>query len=101
MNEERKKKVEDPRVLASNVDVKQFKDETEEEKKERWGYPEYDPKNLLEEFELKDSIPMLEENGIDNELFWQLDEGNFKDKLKVENFGTLKQIMLRHTDIWE
>lgn len=62
INGERKKKMEDARVIAANTDPNLFKEETEEEKKERWGYPAYDPKKLLEEFDLKDSIPMLEEH---------------------------------------
>jgi hypothetical protein len=54
--------MEDARVIAANTDPNQFKEETEEEKKERWGFPEYDPKKLLEEFDLKDKIPKLEEH---------------------------------------
>jgi len=41
--------MEDARLIASNIDQDQFKEETEEEKKVRWGYPKYDVKKLLEE----------------------------------------------------
>ena len=48
-NEDKKEKMEDARLIASNIDQDQFKEETEEEKKVRWGYPKYDVKKLLEE----------------------------------------------------
>ena len=66
--------MEDARVIAANIDQDQFKEETEEEKKVRWGHPKYDIKKLLEEQDLKDSIPKLEEHKIDDDIFWQLEE---------------------------
>lgn len=101
LNDERKKKMEDARVIAANTDASLLKEETEEEKQERWGHPEYDPKKLLEEFDCKDSIPKLEEHKIDNALFWQLDEGEIADKLEVKVFGTLKLLMNRIAEIQE
>lgn len=41
--------MDDARVIAAGIDQDQFKDETEEEKKVRWGHPKYDIKKLLEE----------------------------------------------------
>ena len=41
--------MEDARVIAAGIDQNQFKEETEEEKKVRWGNPKYDIKKLLEE----------------------------------------------------
>ena len=93
--------MEDARVIAADADASALKEETEEEKKERWGHPTYDPKKLLEEFDCKDSIPKLEEHKIDDALFWQLEEGEVGDKLEVKVFGTLKMLMRRIAEIWE
>ena len=93
--------MEDARVIAADADASLLKEETEEEKKERWGHPAYDPKKLLEEFECKDSIPKLEEHKIDDALFWQLEEGEVGDKLEVKVFGTLKMLMRRIAEIRE
>jgi hypothetical protein len=93
--------MEDARVIAADADASLLKEETEEEKKERWGHPAYDPKKLLEEFECKDSIPKLEEHKIDDALFWQLEEGEVGDKLEVKVFGTLKMLMKRIAEIKE
>lgn len=99
LNDERKKRTEDARVIAANTDASLLKEETEEEKNERWGHPTYDPKKLLEEFDCKDSIPKLEEHQIDDALFWQLAEGDIGGKLEVKVFGTLKLLMKRIADI--
>ena len=93
--------MEDARVIAADADASALKEETEEEKKERWGHPAYDPKKLLEEFDCKDSIPKLEEHQIDSALFWQLGEGEIADKLAVTVFGTLKLLMNRIAEIKE
>ena len=91
--------MDDARVIAAGIDQDQFKDETEEEKKARWGHPKYDIKKLLEEQDLKDSIPKLDENKIDDELFWQLEEKEFSEKLEVKVFGQLKMLMARIKEI--
>lgn len=91
--------MDDARVIAAGIDQDQFKDETEEEKKVRWGYPKYDIKKLLEEQDLKDIIPKLDENKIDAELFWQLEEKEFSEKLEVKVFGQLKMLMAKIKEI--
>lgn len=98
-NEQKKLKMEDARVIAANIDMSQFKDETEEEKLARWGHPSYDIKKLLEEQDLKDSIPKLEEHKIDSELFWQLAEGEFTEKLDVKVYGQVKMLMHKIEEI--
>ena len=70
LNESKKVNVEDPRIIAANIDQDQFKEESEEEKQARWGHPKYDIKKLLEEQDLKECIPKLDEQKIDDELFW-------------------------------
>lgn len=99
LNDKKKDKMDDARVIAAGIDQDQFKDETEEEKKARWGHPKYDIKKLLEEQDLKDSIPKLDENKIDDELFWQLEEKEFSEKLEVKVFGQLKMLMARIKEI--
>lgn len=101
LNDKRKTQMEDARVIAANTDPSLLKEETEEEKLERWGHPAHDPKQLLEEVECKESIPKLEEHKIDDALFWQLGEGEIGDKLEVKVFGTLKLLMLRIAEIKE
>jgi len=91
--------MDDARVIAAGIDQDQFKDETEEEKKVRWGHPKYDIKKLLEEQDLKDMIPKLDENKIDDELFWQLEEKEFSEKLEVKVFGQLKMLMAKIKEI--
>lgn len=93
--------MEDARLIASNIDKDQFKEETEEEKKIRWGNPKYDVKKLLEELELKDKIPKLEEHKIDDEMFWLLEEGDFEGKLEISLYGQRKQLMAKIADIKE
>lgn len=93
--------MEDARVIAANIDQDQFKEETEEEKKARWGHPDYDIKKLLEEQDLKESIPKLEEHKIDSEIFWQLGEKEFTEKLDVKVFGQVKLLMLKIEEIKE
>ena len=82
-------------MIAANIDVSQFKEETEEEKKERWGHPTYDIKQLLTEQGLKESIAKLEEKKIDDQLFWELNEGEFESQLEVKIYGQRKLLMER------
>ena len=82
-------------MIAANIDVSQFKEETEDEKKERWGHPTYDVKQLLTEQGLKESIAKLEEKKIDDQLFWELNEGEFESQLEVKIYGQRKLLMER------
>ena len=82
-------------MIAANIDVSQFKEETEDEKKERWGHPTYDIKQLLTEQGLKESIAKLEEKKIDDQLFWELNEGEFESQLEVKIYGQRKLLMER------
>lgn len=85
LNKQRQVRTEDPRIIADEADENELREETEEEKLERWGYPEYDVRKLLEEqmeeAEAKATIAKLEELKIDEESFWQLSEEEFKDQL--------------------
>lgn len=87
--------------MSNDSDKKLLKEETEEEKTERWGLPEYDINQLLKEAEAEDAIKKIEEHKIDAEAFWELAEDEFKDKLGIETFGTLKLLMLRIEEIKE
>jgi hypothetical protein len=87
--------MEDARVIAANIDQDQFKEETEEEKKVRWGHPKHDIKKLLEELDLKDTITKLEEIKIDDELFWSIEEKEFEEKVEVKVFGQRKMLMAK------
>jgi len=101
LNKERRVRTEDPRIIADEADENELREETEEEKLERWSYPEYDIHQLLEEVDAKAAIAKLSELKIDDESFWQLSEDEFKDKLEITVFGTLRLLTLRIAEIKE
>lgn len=88
-------------MIAANIDTSQFREETEEEKKERWGHPTYDIKQLLTEQGLKDKIEKLEEKKIDAQIFWELNEKDLENELGVSVFGQRKLLMERMQDLKE
>lgn len=51
------------------------KEETEDEKKKRIGFPSDDIEKLLKDLDHEKSIEKMKEHEIDAELFWELDEG--------------------------
>lgn len=87
--------------MADEADENELREEAEEEKLERWSYPEYDIRKLLEEADAKDAIAKLDELKIDDESFWQLSEDEFRDKLEVTVFGTRRLLTLRIAEIKE
>ena len=68
------------------------KEETEDQKKTRMGFPKKSADSVLKECNLEETIPKLAENKITNDIFWQLDEGQLESLLKVELFGVRKAL---------
>ena len=70
------------------------KKETTAERKARVGFPSQDIKELLKEIGCEDAIPKLEENKIDQDIFWYvLEEGHLEDQLGIKTFGKKKKLM--------
>ena len=61
--------------------------------------PSYDIKTLLKENELEDAIKKVEENNVDQEAFWDLDDGKIKEVLGVEAFGKRKSLLTMMAEI--
>lgn len=74
-------------------------EETEEDKKERIGFPKYDHKQLMKEVGCEEQIPKLEENQIDAETFWELTEGEFESLIEIKSYGKRKNLMKRIGEI--
>lgn len=55
--------------------------------------PSYDIKKLLKENDLEDAIKKVEENNVDTEAFWDLDNDKMKEVLGVETFGKRKNLL--------
>lgn len=91
LNEKRIAKPKDPRIIAANTDVKFMKDETAEEKAERYGLPDYDIEKLLLEHKVEDPKAKLKEHQIDKEVFWTMNEGEL-GKFGIEKFGPKRRL---------
>lgn len=88
-------KPKDPRIIGANLDVSWMKEETEEEKAERYGNPDFDYEKMLEEeYNVKDLKAKCEEHKIDKEVFWSMEEGEY-DKFGLEKFGTKRRLKQR------
>jgi hypothetical protein len=101
VNKEREKKFKDPRVIAAETDTKFMKEETKEEKEERYGLPNYDIKKLLEEFKVEEPEKKLEEHKIDKEVFWKMELGDFEKPFELKKWGTRRQLRDRMDEIME
>jgi len=55
--------------------------------------PSYSIEKLLTENNLIDAFKMVEENNIDREAFWSLDDAQFKEILKIEAYGDRKHLV--------
>ena len=55
--------------------------------------PSYSIEKLLSENNLNDAFKMVEENNIDREAFWSLDDAQVKEILKVEAYGDRKHLV--------
>jgi hypothetical protein len=55
--------------------------------------PSYDIKTLLKENDLEEAYKKVEENNVDTEAFWELDDGKIKEVLGVEAFGKRKNLL--------
>lgn len=91
----------DPRVIASNIDIKFMKEETDEEKALRYGTPDYDIVKLLEEFKVENVEDKLKKNQIDKALFWEMGEGDFGSCFDINKFGTARRLSQRLGDLKE
>lgn len=76
-------------------------DETEEEKMERYGQPDHDIIQLLEEFKVENPKAKLEEHQIDKEIFWNMGEGNFEAQFDLKKFGSRRRLAQRMAEIKE
>lgn len=91
----------DPRVIASNIDIKFMKAETDEEKEVRYGNPDYDIVKLLEEFKVENVEEKLKKHEVTKELFWELNEGELGTCFDIEKFGTKRRLIGRINDLKE
>lgn len=109
----------DPRLVGdepTETDEKQEDYDTrkEAEKVKKMGWPAIDPIDVLKEAQCKEffewkwkgakkcgPFEKMKELKIDNETFWGLEEGQFKDLLEVKEFGTRKALWKIITDIKE
>ena len=55
--------------------------------------PAYDIKKLLSENNLNEAIKKYEENNMDKESFWALDDGKIKEVLGIESYGERKHLV--------
>ena len=55
--------------------------------------PSYDIKQLLKENDLEDAIKKVEENNVDPDAFWALDNDKIKEVLGVELYGKRKNLL--------
>ena len=55
--------------------------------------PAYDIKKLLSENNLNEAIKKYEENNMDKEAFWALDDGKIKEVLGIESYGERKHLV--------
>jgi len=76
-----------------------LKDETEEQKKKRHGYPSYDVEKLFEEVNAKKFIEKLKEHKVSNRIFWTIEEKDLQDNLSIDVWGASKRIFKRRTEI--
>ena len=74
-------------------------EETAAEKTKRIGLPTYNLEALMKEVGCEEQIPKLEENRIDQGVFWSLEDGDFKDVVEVKSFGKRKTLMNRIKEI--
>lgn len=91
-NYSRKTKLKDPRVIASNIDIKFMKPETDEEKALRHGTPDQNMVKLLEEFKVENIEEKLKKHQIDTALFWEMGEGDFETCFDMKKFGAKRRL---------
>jgi len=73
--------------------------ESPEERAERIGLPNYKIEDLLKEFKCEDAIGKIKENDIDDEQFWDLEEGDFESILDIKIFGRRKKLYKKIQEI--
>ena len=61
--------------------------------------PSYDIEKLLTETNAKDAIEKLKEHKISKETFWELKDGDLKEILEINVFGTRKNLLQRMIEI--
>ena len=89
------KKAFDQHFNSAYKDPKMFMEddnESEDEKKERMGYPSISPKQLLQECGLGEVGPKLDEHKITAPLFWEMKEDQFESLLDIKLFGEKKTL---------
>lgn len=81
-----------PMSILLIPEKKKEKIESAEERAARIGLPDYDIEALLKEFKCDDAIAKMKENDMDNEQFWELEEGDFEKILEIKVFGRRKKL---------
>ena len=76
-----------------------LKDETEEQKKKRHGYPSYDVEKLFKEVNASQFIKKLKEHKINNKIFWTLEEEELHKNFEIDVWGASKRIYRRRAEI--
>ena len=83
----------DIQVLATKqIEKKELEMKIAQEKQENLT-PSYSIEKLLSKNKLKDAYKMVQENNIDSEAFWSLDDAQVKEILKVEAYGDRKHLL--------
>lgn len=81
-----------PMSILLIPEKKEDKIESAEERAERIGLPNYDIGMLLKEFKCDDAVEKMKENDMDDEQFWDLEEGDFEKILEIKIFGRRKKL---------
>ena len=107
----------DPRLAGDepseeNEKQDKYNARKEAEKEAKMGFPTNDPIEILEQAGCKEfyewkwkgpkkcgPFAKMKELKIDNETFWGLEEGQYKDILEIKDFGTRKTLIKTVSDI--
>lgn len=89
----------DIQVLANEQLEKKELEMKIAQEKQKELQPSYCIKQLLSENNLNDALKKLEENNIDLEAFWGLDNAQIKEQLGIEAYGERKHLENLMTEI--
>lgn len=96
---DRIRKAQDPRIATADDEDCVKEDETEEQKKKRYGQPKYELETLCKEVGAEKTIEKLKELKINDYVFWTADAGELEEKLEIEVFGVKKKFFKRRQKI--
>lgn len=88
-------------TLAKEQDNKQKIEMSKEKEEEKMKStpPTYDIKKLLSDHNAKEAIEKLNEQNINSEAFWDLDDTNLKEILDIKVFGIRKNLLQAMAEI--